>query len=277
MRLAVIHHSTDRAASIGRTLFADFCAAFQAAGHDVVHVRGTAAFEPADAALLHVNVSVVPDGYVAFGGQYPILLNGRITDIRKRRVSQARIRLGEGYDGPVIVKTDLNHGGVPERARLPFLQSLAMRLGISQTCGRGLEYPVFDSPGAVPARLRENRNLVVEKFLPEREGDFYFVRQAYFLGDRAISWRIRSNCPIVRADSASDDVEIPTSPAVDCYRRQLGLDYGKVDYVEHGGEVVVLDVNKTMGGRGTAPVTVARLAPGLMEALRAEPVKRVGT
>ena len=32
-------------------------------------------------------------------------------------------------------------------------------------------------------------------------------------------------------------------------------------------QVVVLDVNKTMGGRGTAPQTVARLAPGILSAL----------
>lgn len=261
MRIAVIHHSADGAARIGRYLLADFCAAFAAAGHEVVHLSGPSRFTPADVALLHVNLSVVPDDYVALGLRYPVLLNRSVVDTRKRRISQARLAPGETFAGPVIVKTDLNHGGVPERARQPWWRALA--LGPRRRAA-ALDYPIFASLGAVPADLRGNPDFVIEKFLPEREGDDYFVRQAYFLGDRDICWRIRSKRAVIRHDAADMDVEIATPPALRRYRRELGLDYGKIDYVEHGGEVVVLDVNKTMGGRGTAPRTVSRLAPGIV-------------
>lgn len=257
MRIAVIHHEADGLGRIGRTLLSDFCAVFAERGHAVAHLRGTARFAPADLALLHVNLSVVPDAYVALGRRYPRLLNGRVVDTRKRRVSQAQLRPGQHYDGPVIVKSDLNHGGVPERARLPLWRHFwPWRAPM-------LDYPVFPSLAAVPAGLRDDPGLVVERFVPEREGDRYFLRQAYFLGDRDISWRLRSRHAVIRFDGVEAEEEIPTPPAVRRYRRELGLDYGKIDYVEHRGEVIVLDVNKTIGGAGSAPQTVARLAPAL--------------
>ena len=70
-----------------------------------------------------------------------------------------------------------------------------------------VDYPIFDSIESVPSCLRENSDFVIEKFLPEREGAFYFVRQTYFLGDRYITWRIGCDRPIVRPETAEKEVE----------------------------------------------------------------------
>jgi hypothetical protein len=43
----------------------------------------------------------------------------------------------------------------------------------------------------------------------------------------------------------AEDIE-PNSRIIE-WRRRLKLDYGKLDYVMVGGEVIVLDVNKTTG------------------------------
>ncbi len=40
--------------------------------------------------------------------------------------------------------------------------------------------------------------------------------------------------------------ELASTPdAIRGLRRRLGIDYGKLDYVVHDGEVVLLDVNRT--------------------------------
>lgn len=266
MKIAVIHHAADRQPRIAQYLIADFCRAFEVAGHRVVHLNTVSGFEPADLALLHVNVSVVPGDYVALAERYPATFNATITDIRKTRISQALLSEDPAYDGPVIVKSNLNHGGSPERFREFVLRRAELETQSASAVKRPevtLDYPIFDSPGSIPPDLRSNPDLVVERFLPEREGALFFIRQSFFLGDRHATWRIGGASPIVRGDAIQEDYRIPTPPAISTYRQRLGLDYGKIDYVEHDGVQTVFDVNKTTGGAGTARETVALLAPGI--------------
>ncbi|MCW5714454.1 MAG: hypothetical protein KIT43_08095 [Bauldia sp.] len=248
-----------------RYLIADFIEAWRAEGHSVVHVAGTADLPDADIAILHVDLSVVPRRYADAVARYPLVLNGRIADIRKRRVSQALAP--RGYGGPVMVKTDRNYGGRPEIARLSPWRAKVARAAM-RVAGRRLvegEYPVFPTRAAVPFRLRWHPGLVIECFLPEREGEAVFVRQAMFLGDRDVSWRLRGDGPVVRSDGSRGNEEVPTPAAVRDFRRSVGLDYGKIDYLEVQGEAVVIDVAKTVGGSGSAPETVKRLAGGLSD------------
>lgn len=272
MRIAVIHHRRDRGKRIARYLIADFCRAFEEAGHTVIHLSGATRFEPADVAILHVNLSVVPEDYLALVRRYPVALNSGLADTRKRRVSQALIGPDELYEGPVIVKTDLNHGGVPERSRrsvLGFHPWWTGSHGVRPALpGRSrVDYPIFESVAAVPPEVRNDPSFVVEKFLPEREGATYFVRQSYFLGDRHITWRLGDDRPIVRAERVKVENEIATPSAIADYRRRIGLEYGKIDYLEHLGTPVVIDVNKTLGGAGTAPSSVERLSAGIASVL----------
>ena len=59
---------------------------------------------PADVALLHVSLSVVPPDYRRLAAEYPRTLNGSAVDIRKRRYSRLLVEPGSSYRGAVIVK-----------------------------------------------------------------------------------------------------------------------------------------------------------------------------
>jgi hypothetical protein len=73
----------------------------------------------ADVCFVHVDLSVVPPHYIEFASQYPNTINLHITDIRKTSYSRNRVIRGDGYDGPIIVKSSLNSAGLPERLGAP--------------------------------------------------------------------------------------------------------------------------------------------------------------
>lgn len=264
LRIVVIHHHRELRAEGGGHLIADFCDVWRADGHEVVHVRGPDRHVPGDVALVHVDLSVVPRKYLALARRYPAAINAGLADIRKRRVSDAaRLPLGAG---PVVVKANLNYRGAPEIARSSRPRSIGMRAVrrvVRRVAGVEADYPVFPSIAAVPAVLRYNPAFVVEPFIPERRGDGFVLRQSYFLGDRVMSWLVPSAVPFIHASRDEDDTEIATPAEILAKRSALGLDYGKIDYVEFEGRPVILDVAKTIGDRGTTPATIARLAPGI--------------
>ncbi|MCC6735976.1 MAG: hypothetical protein IT534_07585 [Bauldia sp.] len=263
LRIVVIHHRREEPRDGSGHLIGDFCALWAADGHDIVHVRGPDRFVPGDVAVVHVDLSVVPRRYLALARQYPAAINAGIGDIRKRRVSEAA-RLPK--PGAVVVKANLNHRGIPEidrSGRIGSLRRRAARAILRRLAGVTGAYPVYPSLASVPAILRRHPAFVVEPFIPERHGDGFVLRQSYFLGDRDISWLVPAQGPFIHASRDEDDIEIPTPPEIRAARRALGLDYGKIDYVEHEGRPVILDVAKTIGDRGSTPATVARLAPGI--------------
>ena len=45
---------------------------------------------------------------------YPTVVNRRVTDISKRRISTNLVGPHDTYSGPVILKTDRNFGGLPQ-------------------------------------------------------------------------------------------------------------------------------------------------------------------
>ncbi|HZC79491.1 MAG TPA: hypothetical protein VE258_17175, partial [Ktedonobacterales bacterium] len=113
----------------------------------------------------------------------------------------------------------------------------------------------------------------VERFLPERNarGD-YFSRHWVFFGDRDRSLRLRSRVPIIKSGDALEREEIPVPDELRAWRERLGFDFGKFDYVRHGGRFVLLDVNRTpsLPAYADAEVAVAQdhLAQGLESMLR---------
>ena len=64
-------------------------------------------------AFLHADLSLVPKSYPGFAARYPIAINADVNDIRKTSHSRNRVEPGDGYEGPVIVKTALNSAGIP--------------------------------------------------------------------------------------------------------------------------------------------------------------------
>lgn len=233
----------------------------------------------ADLVIPHLNLTVIPQDYRDFLRAYPNVINRDVVDISKSRISTHLVRRNDPYTGPVIIKTDRNHGGVPEQrlfaaprlghgkwagvARRVLgrgkLAGLARRLlaalerrdaqGVLWRSVQSLDpdaYPVLPSLRDVPKGVFENKNLVVEKFLPEiREGD-YCQRYYYFLGAAGINVLFRSREKEGVAALTSHSVEeVPIPDELYAIRDKLGFDYGKFDYVLRDGRVVLFDVNRT--------------------------------
>ena len=223
-------------------------------GHRVHYLFGTRKFVPADLILIHVDLSIVPDEYLEFASRYPIALNSDVKDIRKSQISTNLVKQDDVYSGKVIVKTDLNFGGSPERIlrrhRSPW-RRLASRFVRAHTIGASLKthskYRIYDRLTDVSPAVFDRDDLVVEKFLPEQEGNFFFVRNYEFLGDSATCTRLASRDPIVKDQTIVWIEEIEPHPEIVQARKRLNFDYGKFDYVIYDGQPVLLDANKTTG------------------------------
>lgn len=254
-RIAVHWHAADRGRDRSRYMVSFYEPLWRALGLEVVHRFGPDAAVTADLALLHVDLSVVPPEYLALARAYPRLLNGAVADIRKSAVSRLLVGPSDPVAGPVIVKTDLNSGGAPERQR-----GVGARRWRWPWSRRPDAYRVFGSLAQVPRRLRRDPGRVVERFVPEREGALYAVRVWHFLGDRGSCRRLLGPDPILRAGSQAraQDVEVPED--LRAARAALGFDYGKFDFVVHGGAAFLLDANKTPGAPPGLPLTPERRA-----------------
>lgn len=278
-RIAVLFHDRDRETPLSSYIVDHLARYWREDGHEVVYLFGTKSYVPADLILVHVDLSVVPDRYLAFASRYPIALNGQVRDIRKSLVSTNLVGARDSWKGPVIVKTDLNYAGKPERAltprwlkKRPRVQRAARRAAAWLTGREDLpeltEYLIFESANEVPPELFARRDVVVERFLPERENNLFHLRMCQVLGNRRISTRVASHQPVIKAGTSVSSEPIEPHPEVETWRKRFNLDYGKLDYLVHDGRAVLIDVNKTIGASrqvADAPLQAMRrhLAEGL--------------
>ena len=278
LKIAVLFHENYRKYR-RRTnyLIGHLAACWRDAGHHVTSLFGVRTFEPADVVVVHVDLSVVPPEYLEFARRYRVVVNGGIADVRKSAFSRNLLRRGDAYDGPVIVKSNLNYAGIPERllGRSRLAMSVdhvvsrvpAVRTRRGLRFGTPADYRVYESVRDVPAAAFASEEIVVEKFLPERENGLYCLRLFHCLGDRWTCVVNRSADPIVRAENKVSRAEIDPHPDILELRKTLALDYGKIDYVVRDGRAVVFDVNKTPGHGATiqphATERFRRLAAGL--------------
>jgi hypothetical protein len=252
-RIAILWHARDRTRRLDRYVITRFADYWREGGHEVRFVFGPGQFVPADIAVLHVDLSVVPEPYLELAARYPVGINGRVRDIRHSAFSRQIVHPGDGYEGAVIVKSDLNHGGLPERTLEGPLGRAWRRLrrgfispdSDSLRCGTPLEYRVYQHRRDAPPACFQRTDLVVERFLPEREDGLYHVRTYQFLGDRWTCARLSSPEPIVNDHTETRSEPVEPHPDIARLRHTLGFDYGKFDYVMHAGEPVLLDANKT--------------------------------
>ena len=257
---------------------------WQSWGLQVSYVYGARDRPDADLLIPHIDLTHTPPEYVEYIRSFPNAANRDVLDISKRRISAHLLRGDEDYRGPVIVKTDNNSGGQPEyllfRRRHPFLAWVWLRAAAIAERAPGqhfawrrvlYEYPIYNSPAEAPAGVFRNRALVVERFLPEKEGDRYFIRHYLCLGDRTRSVRVAGSMPFLKRSACTlADEGLAVPEPVLSLRRRLGLDYGKIDYMIHAGQVVILDVNRTPTGPGTPEATartVGDLADGIWSLL----------
>jgi hypothetical protein len=262
------------------------CERWRDAGIDVILLDSPEQRADADVALVHVDATHRPADYEAVLEHYPRVINGRVRDISKRRISGQLVTRFSEYDGPVIVKTNRNSFGHPEQrcqARAGTRRTLYSRVvdrllpAMAQIRGKGA-YPVYSSVREVPARVWWDRRLVVEKFLPERDGDLYCLRNWTFFGDRELVTRSFSESPIVKRPTTLRHQVITEVPdAIRAVRRKLGFDYGKFDFVIHDGQPVLLDTNATPGCSGQRSEKLDAFAEELAGGLFAMPLAMART
>jgi len=239
-----------------------FCDVWRAQGHEIAVAKDFADLPPGDLGVMHIDSSQVPAEYArAALERYPRVINGRALDITKRRVSQNLLTAQDDWAGPVIVKSDLNCFGKPE------LRLQDPRTPAPLTAdGKLHAYRLFPERRLVPAEAWANPDLVVERFLPEIEGDAYCVRTWFFLGDRERCRRFVGNSAIVKSRGILRMEPSDVPEPIRAERERLGLDYGKFDFVVHKGRPVLLDANKTPGApsaNARNPEVYADLARGL--------------
>lgn len=236
-------------------------------GIDVRIVRGPRPCSDADVLVPHLDCSYIPDPYWEVIQHHPRTVNGCIRDIRKTAISANLLHQGDEWDGPVIVKTNNNSGGYMDLRfggdtppslwdeilkRAAWHPWIAPRsLGWTRTLTK---YPILGHPSEVPKGAWRNPHLVVEKFfLPDRDerGD-HVLYLLIVMGDRMIGRSLHSADPYVKsATSRLESSGVPPREIV-AHQQKVGLDYGKIDYIMHHGEPILLDINRTPTVSGDA-------------------------
>jgi len=247
-RIAIIFHAHAGRKDPNKYAISILADIWRQDGLEVFFVWGVKKFIPADLAILHVDLSIVPDEYIEFARRYPIVLNGRVKDIRKSSFSQNILARDDVYDGKVIVKSDLNCAGSSER-KLDGqgISSAIKRYTRPFSFKKSIDYKVFDCISDVPSSCFNNRYFLVEKFLPEKKNGRYFIRCYYFLGERGYCIRLAAKYPIVNSRTYEHLELIDPHPEILKLCERLQFDYGKFDYVIHDNRVILLDINKTTG------------------------------
>ena len=85
-------------------------------GLKVSFVNGPSLFGDIDAAAVinHVDLTVTPAPYLAYLKRFSTVINGGLVDISKSKYCRDLLASEDDYDGPVIIKTNLNYGGIKE-------------------------------------------------------------------------------------------------------------------------------------------------------------------
>lgn len=210
-----------------------------------------------DLRILHIDRTRIEPGRIAPHLALGPVLNGSVLDISKHLISQQQCSRGDDYHGPVLIKTNDNHGGAPERARglrkrgiplklmerYPALTPHLWKLARTITEAHYPELPKDE----VPDWVWESGDYVVERFTPERDGDFFIARSWDFFMDAeygTIRWA--PEYQVKGANTVRMELTSEVPEELRYFRRLLNFDYGKFDYVlTREGRPVLLDVNKT--------------------------------
>lgn len=255
LRIAIISHEIDDFRNSAYLLH-HLSKRWEREGVSVVIVKGVKQELPAaDIAILHTDITVVGEDYIRIVDQYPLVINGAVTDISKKVFSDLIVGRNDAYTSAVIVKTNANFGGMREREKKFQEGDWHSNIEIQRPWRRveWLEdYPIFNSPAEVPSGVWRNDKLVVEKFLPEQnaQGE-YLLKVWVFLGDQGIYYQCVANEPVIKSHNLIrreflDVKDVPDS--IREIRTRLGFDYGKFDFAMFEGKPVLYDVNRTPGG-----------------------------
>ncbi|MEM8883811.1 MAG: hypothetical protein AAGD14_07080 [Planctomycetota bacterium] len=288
IRIAVLLHENDEGRGHPAWTIHWLARAWEEKGHVVEWHKGPAQLASADLVVPHVDLTVLPERYVGALRAHPCVVNRNVVDISKSTFSDLGVRRGERVEGPVILKTELNCGGEPER-RLEgrplrehhLLRSFRFLAGRDDPKSgfhpwrrlRSDHYPVFDSIDDVPASVWKYPDYRVERFMPERDGELFATRSYLFAGSEEYAVRNRSRRSVVKAAGIVDRTEIEPDPEVRARREKLGFDFGKFDYVMVDGSMHLFDLNRTptfstnFGSDDRQMKLARRMAAGMLEIL----------
>lgn len=253
-RIAILHADNELRDANRHAIFV-MEATWRRMGVEVVHLYGCAEYEPADLIFLHVDRSCVFDEYRDFARRYPAAVNLNGLDIRKRASVDGLLSRGDSYNGPVIVKTDRNFAGLPERYAsdgdrtiLGRIQNKLRRVHekFYPPIASKADYFIAQTPRDVSRRFF-GEDYVVQQFRPERRGEVYVLREYLFLFDQHYEMVQTSPNAIFNEDVLISLQPFTPSTRLLDLRDRLGLDFGKIDYAIIDGEPFVFDVNKTPG------------------------------
>lgn len=248
-----IHIATDQQSEIeSYFLIAKLGWHWERLGHRISTGRAPTIDRTVDVALLHVDRTTVPQEIVPANPFARPFLNRRVLDISKKRFSSLQVSPKDGWDGPVIIKSNLNHYGRPEQMGLRHGLLADVRRRIAHKNWRFArmlpehEYPVVRRIADVPDWVWQHRDLIVERFIAEREGGLYVVRGWIFFMDRGYTYRLFSRAPVVKATHVVRYEFLGDPPdELVRFRQENGWDFGKFDYLYEDGRAVLLDANKT--------------------------------
>ncbi len=250
--VVLLHENTSRY-RLRRYMVHYLAQIWQQDGHTVEFVFGTKTYVPADICIVHVDLSVVPEKYIDYANRYPLALNGKIRDIRKSVISQNLVNRDSLYQGPVLVKSDLNYAGWPEKVyaygAIPNLaEKVARKFGFkTNEFSTQYDYKYYHNIDAVPDEVFNNRDLVVEKYFEEMCEDLYCVNFLKFFGDAYQCVKVFSHQRVVTDACEVKREDIEPHPQIIDIRNEIGIDFGKLDYCVVDNQVKLIDVNKTSG------------------------------
>lgn len=236
-------------------------------GIEVSFVRDPLTRIDADILVLHVDLTVVPPEYLACARRCGIVINGGVSDISKRVVSEHLVRRGDRWDGPVMIKTNRNARGSREKyvARKGFKAALRggnvagachdyfgeeyrkvrrwLRYGSRKAF---FDYPIYHTIADVPDTVWDDDDFVVERFLPEMRDGRYCIRTWLFFGNCERHALFYSDDPIVKSRNIIGYERLDEVPEeLRLMRQRLGFEFGKFDYAIVDGRPVLFDANRT--------------------------------
>ena len=197
------------------------------------------------AAFVHVDLTTIPAPFTWVSGFYPRCLNGRSISVARDLYSTARLLPSDESSGPAIVKTLLNHRGLPELMHA----ATERRLGRLDNALRDRvcpKYQIYASIKDIPDIVWEDSGLIVERFVPDSLGLPIVKYRHDFMLDIELNTRAEFNDLLCNPGSLIrlDFTEGVPQEVYDV-RRRLKLDFGSIDFFVVTNHATVIDVNKT--------------------------------
>lgn len=207
------------------------------------------------AALLHIDLTEVPQLYHEIPELYDRTINGCALSIHRHLYSTLRLKPGDSHSGPVVVKTVLNSKGRPELRWRQYRNRWTRAAHfVRKTFDPGYKqrlcppYRVYETMGQVPAGVWSDDRLMVEKFA-FASLNLPIVKHRYmFLLEAEVNMRqVYNDVLCAGSKILSNEEGGPVPLEVLAVRQRLGLDFGAIDYFIVDGKGIVVDANKTVG------------------------------